>query len=98
VAKILDSARHPRAAPPYGRGVISIDPTNVRLFLEAIIAAFSILGGGMAALSGFRAADAVAKGLPPKIVAHRINEGIASGYETFSSLSILALGVMLWTG
>ena len=77
--------------------MIQIDPGSVREFLEAIIAAFSILGGGMAAFSGFRAADAVTKGQSPAIVAQRINEAIAFGYETFSPLSILALGIMLWS-
>ena len=77
--------------------MISIDPGSVREFLEAIVAAFSILGGGMAAFSGFNATKALNERQSPEVVAHSINEGIAFGYETFSPLSILALGIMLWS-
>ena len=74
-----------------------IDSDSVRGLLEAIIAAFSVLGGGMAGFSGFRAAEALNQGQPPEVVAYHINQGIGFGYETFSPLSILALIIMLWT-
>jgi hypothetical protein len=74
-----------------------VDANSVRLLLEAIIAAFSVLGGGMADFSGFDAAEALEEGQPPEVVAHRINQGIGLGYEAFSPLSILALIIMLWT-
>lgn len=94
---IFRSTRHACVDEPYGGDMISIDPSGAREFLEAIIAAFSVLGGGMAGLSGFRAAEALNQGQPPAVVAYRINQGIGFGYETFSPLSILALIIMLWT-
>jgi len=74
-----------------------IDADSVRTLLEAIIAGFAVLGGGMAGFSGFEAAEALEEGQSPEVVARRINQGIAVGYEAFSPLSILALIIMLWT-
>jgi hypothetical protein len=95
-AKIFRSARHSRAGSPYGSAMAPIDPNGARELLEAIIAAFSVLGGGMACFSGFRAAQALAEKQPPDVVAHSINEGIAEAFETFSPLSMLALIIMGW--
>jgi hypothetical protein len=77
--------------------MVPIDLSTARELLEGLIAASSILGGGMAYTSGFRAAQAIAQDASPEVVAHSINEGLASAYETFSPLSILALVVMLWS-
>ncbi len=74
-----------------------IDATGAREFLEAIIAAFSVLGGGMAYFSGFSASQALAQGQSAESVAHRINEGIAEGFELTSPLSIVALIIVVWT-
>jgi hypothetical protein len=60
-----------------------IDPSSVRNLLEAIVAAFSVLWGGMAGFSGTKAAEALREEQPPDVVAHRINLGIGYGYETF---------------
>lgn len=73
------------------------DVAGAREFLEAIIAAFSVLGGGMAYSSGFAASKALAEGQSPEVVAHRVNEGIAEGFERASPLSIAALIIVLWT-
>lgn len=74
-----------------------IDATGAREFLEAIIAAFSVLGGGMAYFSGFAASQALTQGQSPEHVAHRINEGVAEGFELSSPLSIVALIIVVWT-
>lgn len=74
-----------------------VDAGGAQEFLEAIIASFSVLGGGMAYASGFAAARAFAEGQPPEILAHRINVGIADGFKFASPLSIAALIIVLWT-
>ncbi|HSR94048.1 MAG TPA: hypothetical protein VLK56_04205 [Solirubrobacterales bacterium] len=74
-----------------------IDFGAAREFLEGLIAAFAVLGGGMAYFSGFRAAQALAQGQRPEAVAHSVNEGLGVGFETFSPLSIMALIIMAWS-
>lgn len=73
------------------------DPGSVRELLEAVVTAFSILGGGMAYWSGFNAARALALGESHEQVAHSINEGIGKGFEFFSLFSIATLIIALWT-
>jgi hypothetical protein len=73
------------------------DAADARQLLEAIIAAFSVLGGSMAYFSGFAASLALKQGQPPDAVSHHINEGIAEGFELASPLSILALIIVVWT-
>ncbi len=90
-------ARHPCVEVAYGGGMAPIDPAGAREFLEAIISGFAVLGGGMAAFSGSRAAEALNEMQPAEVVAHRINQGIGLGYETFSPLAIAALIITLWT-
>ncbi len=77
--------------------MVPIDPAGAREFLEAMISGFAVLGGGMAVFSGSGAAEALNELQPPEVVAHRINQGIGLGYETFSPLSIVALIITLWT-
>lgn len=74
-----------------------IDPSGAREFLEAIVAAFSVLGGGMAYFSGYGAAQALAQGQTPEIIAQWINEGIGLGFRYLSPLSIVALIIMTWS-
>jgi hypothetical protein len=74
-----------------------IDPTSARDFLEATVAAFSVLGGVMAYRSGFSAAQALAFGLPPDVLANQINEGIALGFLWGSPPAMGALIIMVWT-
>jgi hypothetical protein len=71
--------------------VISIDASGIRDLLEAAIAGFSVLGGGMACLSGFYAARALGKEAPAVVVAERVNRGIGHGFKYFWPLSIAAL-------
>lgn len=71
------------------------DPESARGILEALIAASSILGGGMAYMSGFRARQALAEDLPPELVTHSINEGIGDGFATAWPLATVALFVMV---
>jgi hypothetical protein len=73
-----------------------VDPSATRELLEAFIAAFSVLGGGMAYTSGFRAAETLARNDSPAVVSHSINEGVGAGFEIFSPLSIIALIIMVW--
>jgi len=74
-----------------------IDATTAREFLEGIVAAFSVLGGTMAYMSGFRAAPAFLLGLPPEALAHGVNEGVALGFLGGSPFAIFALMIMTWT-
>ncbi len=74
--------------------VISIDLAVIRDLLEAAIAGFSVLGGGMACVSGFYAERALAEGQGPAVMAHRINKGIAEGFRLSWKPSILALTIM----
>lgn len=74
-----------------------IDATAARELLEAIIAAFSVLGGGMACFSGFAASQALAEGQAAEHLAHRVNEGIAEGFDFASPLSIVVLIIVVWT-
>ncbi|HWM55560.1 MAG TPA: hypothetical protein VNO20_09250 [Solirubrobacterales bacterium] len=74
-----------------------IDPGSAREFLESIIAAFSVLGGGMACFSGYYAAQALAQRQPPEFVAQRINEGLGEGFKWVSPFSIVALIIVVWT-
>lgn len=83
--------------PPTVVAMTPVDPTSARDFLEAIIAAFSVLGGAMAYFSGFAAFQAVAREQPPESVAHRVNEGIAEGFGLAWPVSIAALMIVVWT-
>jgi hypothetical protein len=74
-----------------------IDAMTARVFLEGIVAAFSVLGGAMAYMSGFRAAQAFLLGLPSEADAHGVNEGIALGFLVGSPCAIAALIIMTWT-
>jgi hypothetical protein len=74
-----------------------IDATSTREFLEAIVTAFSLLGGGMAYLSGYYAAQAMAQQQPPEIVAQRVNEGVGDGFKWISPLSIIAFIIVVWS-
>lgn len=76
---------------------MSADPGSARELLEAVVTAFSILGGGMAYWSGFNAARALALEASPERLAHSINEGIGKGFEFFSLFSIATLIIALWT-
>jgi hypothetical protein len=82
---------------PYGGAVTPIDANGAREFLEAIIAASSVLGGGMAYFSGYGAAQALAQRQPPEMVAQSVNEGIGLGFRHVSPLSIIALIIMVWS-
>jgi len=73
-----------------------IDPATARQFLEAIIAAFSIVGGGIAYASGYYAAQALVRDHSPELVTQRIGEGTGEGFMFVSPLSIVALIIMVW--
>lgn len=77
--------------------MVAIDPTAVRDLLEAVIAAFSVLGGGMAYFSGSYAAAALGEGRSAEIVAKRVNEGIGQGFTVSSQASVVTLIIMVWT-
>jgi len=77
--------------------MVSIDPTAIRELLEAAIAGFSVLGGGMACVSGLYAEKARAERQAPAAMAHRINEGIAYGFRVSWGPSIVALAIMALT-
>jgi hypothetical protein len=77
--------------------MISMGAGGAAEFLEAIIAAFSILGGGMAYFSGYNAAQALSHNNHPEYVAEQINVGIGEGFRLMAPLSILALIIVLWS-
>jgi hypothetical protein len=97
VTKNFHSARHARVGASYGGAVVPADPEGTRSLLEGVIAAFSILGGGMAYLSGYYASQALAQGQPPGYVAQRVNEGLALGFRFGAPLSIVALIITVWS-
>jgi hypothetical protein len=72
------------------------DPESARSLLEAVVAAFSVLGGGMAYLSGYYASQALAQGQSSEFVAQRVNEGLALGFRVASPASVIALIIMAW--
>ena len=74
-----------------------VDTNSASQLLEATIAAFSILGGGMAYFSGYNAAQALGQNEDPQSVAQRINEGIGEGFRMMWPLSIIALIIVVWT-
>jgi hypothetical protein len=94
VTDFFDSTRHACTCESYGGSVILIDPAVIRELLEAAIAGFSVLGGGMACVSGFHAERALAVRQGPALMAHRINEGIAEGFRLSWKPSIGALVIM----
>jgi hypothetical protein len=96
-AKNFHLTRHSRADPPYGGGMIPVDPNTAREFLEALIAGFSVLGGVMAYSSGYAAYRTLAHDESPPVVAHNINEGVGEGFEAGMPLAVVALMIMGWT-
>jgi len=74
-----------------------VDATTAREFLEGVVTAFAVLGGGMAYMSGFRAAQAFLLGLPSEALAHAVDEGVALGFLVGSPFAIFALMIMTWT-
>lgn len=74
-----------------------VDLSSTREFLEALIAAFSVLGGVMAYFSGFEASTAYSQGRSPEEVARRIDSGLALGFNVGAPAAIAALIVMGWT-
>lgn len=73
------------------------DPESARSLLEAVVAAFSVLGGGMAYLSGYYASQALAQGQSAELIGQRVNEGLALGFRVSSPASIVALIIMVWS-
>ncbi|HWM63958.1 MAG TPA: hypothetical protein VNP96_08230 [Solirubrobacterales bacterium] len=74
--------------------MVPLDLTGLRSFLEALIAGFSVLGGGMAYLSGSYAATALADERSADFVARRVNEGLGEGFTLSRWLSIIAFTIM----
>jgi|GEM_PF-782954 hypothetical protein len=97
MAESFDSAQHTRVAATYGDSVIPVDADSVRTLLEAIIAAFAVLGGTMAYFSGFEAFVAIRHGSSPPVVAERINQGIGVGFGVGFPAALFALMIMGWT-
>lgn len=71
--------------------------TALREFLDAIIAAFAVLGGTMAYYSGMSAVQAQAAGAHGQALADAINEGIADGFVLGVLFSVTALIIAVWT-
>lgn len=75
----------------------TIDPSGARELLDALITAFSVLGGGMAYASGFYASQAFIQRQPPEVVARRVNEGLAVGFLGASPISVFAIIIAVWS-
>ena len=97
VANFLHFARHWCAVDSYSRAMAPVDASGARELIEAAVAAFSVLGGGMAYTSGFYAAQALTQRQPPEIVAQRVNEGIGKGFAWGSLPAIPALIIVMWS-
>lgn len=74
-----------------------LDLDAIRQLIEAAVAGASLLAGTMAWMSGSRASEALDEGEGPAVVAQRINEGIARGFEVGAIPAFLALLVVLWS-
>jgi hypothetical protein len=90
----LHSACHTRVEASYRARMAPVDLDSTREFLEAVIAGFSVLGGVMAYFSGFAASTAISQGRPPSEVAHKIDRGLAFGFNLGAPAAILALMIM----
>jgi hypothetical protein len=77
--------------------MVPVDPGSAREFLEAVIAAFSVLGGVMAYCSGYAASNALDLDEPPEVIAQSINEGIGVGFDIGVLSAIFALMIMGWS-
>lgn len=77
--------------------MLPIDASDVRQLLEALIAAFSTLGGAMAYTSGLNADKAMAEGQSAAVVARRVNEGIGYGFRLSWPVSVAAFAIMVVT-
>jgi len=76
--------------------MVPIDLTNIRELTEAVIAAFSALGGAMAYASGSYAAEALAEKQPAYVVARRVNEGVGRGFMASRWLLTAVFVVMVF--
>ena len=74
-----------------------LDAASARQFLEALIAAFSVLGGLMAYFSGYAASNALGQEQPPENITKSINEGLGVGFEVGVPSATLALMIMGWS-
>jgi hypothetical protein len=76
--------------------MVPAEAGSARELLEAVIAAFAVLGGSMAYFSGYNAAVALAEGQLADVVAQRINEGIGEGFVKGALPAIAALIIVVW--
>jgi hypothetical protein len=74
-----------------------VDAGSARELLEAVVAAFAVLGGSMAYFSGFLAAQALAERQLPDVLAQRINEGIGEGFVKGALPAVVALIIVVWS-
>lgn len=72
-----------------------LDLADARAFLDAVIAAFAVLGGAMAYFSGFEAARAKLARELPRTITDRISIGIADGFVVGAPAAVLTLMMML---
>jgi hypothetical protein len=77
--------------------VLSVETGDLRVLIEAVVTAVSILGGVMAYRSGLAAAKAMSQDQTPQILAQRINEGLGKGFSAGLPAATFCLIVLLWT-
>ncbi|MDX6652910.1 MAG: hypothetical protein QOJ38_1691 [Solirubrobacterales bacterium] len=69
--------------------------TALPLLLESAIAAFAILGGFMAAASGFLASQASWSEQPAATISAEVNRGLALGFDWGALGALMALMIVM---
>jgi hypothetical protein len=73
------------------------DPTSAREALDALIAAFAMLGGSIAYSSGLAASRAEEEGASGDGISRAIGEGVVIGFRLGVLLAPIALIIVLWS-
>lgn len=72
-----------------------LDLGDARAFLDAVIAAFAVLGGVMAYASGFEAARARLARKTPRVIGDHISVGVANGFIVGAAAALITLILVL---
>lgn len=71
--------------------------SNARDVVEVLIGAVSVLGGVMAVTSGRAASKATTAGDEPEVLAFRVNDGLADGFESGLPVAVIVSLVLAFT-
>lgn len=67
-----------------------VEPSGLAALINALIVGFAVLGGSMAAASGWMVAVAQWTKKAPEVLAERVNRGLAYGFSAGAPLALLA--------